>query len=129
LLPQLQADIPDPLREDLPELLATRRVGDPAVAILFLIFLGEHSFKGTSMQVEMKHIRGRKGLWWHGAQEDLANQSVFGDANSGRSGSDRVGGNDHTHTRSGWGKWNIHEIEKSTRGSTLWMCRNLVRGL
>src|SRR5256885_3192043 len=71
LLPELQAKIPDPLREDLPELLPTGRMRHPAIRILFLIFISEHGFEGASMQVEIKHISGSEGVWRHGGKELL----------------------------------------------------------
>ena len=62
LLPELQAQIPDPLREDLPELLPIGRMRNPAIWVLFLIFISKHRFKGTAMQVEIKHISGVKAF-------------------------------------------------------------------
>jgi hypothetical protein len=76
ILSQLQADVPDPLREDLPELLPARSVRDPTIGILFLIFVGEHSFKGSSLQVEMKDIGSSKGLWWESGEEELIDQTI-----------------------------------------------------
>jgi len=34
-MPQAEAQVPDPLREDLPELLPTGTVGTPAIGILY----------------------------------------------------------------------------------------------
>ena len=69
LLPELQAKIPDPLSDDLPELLPIGRMRNPAIRVLFLIFIGEHGFKGPSMQVEIEHISGSEGGWRDGGEE------------------------------------------------------------
>jgi hypothetical protein len=41
MMSQFKAEIPHPLREDLPEFLSTGSVGTPTIRILFLIFVGE----------------------------------------------------------------------------------------
>jgi hypothetical protein len=76
LLPELQAQIPDPLSDDLPELLPTGRMRHPAIWVLFLIFIGKHRFKGTAMQVEIKHISGSEGVWGDGREELFIDRPV-----------------------------------------------------
>src|SRR5258706_11082367 len=76
LLPELQAKIPDPLRDDLPELLPRGRMRHPAIWVLFLIFIGKHRFKGTAMQVEIKHISGSEGVWGDGREELFIDRPV-----------------------------------------------------
>src|SRR6266699_91650 len=53
LLPQLQAQIPDPLAQDLPELLPMRGMGASPVGILLPIFISENRFKRAAMQVQI----------------------------------------------------------------------------
>jgi len=60
VLPELQAQIPDPLAQDLPELLPTGSMGNPAVRVLLSIFICQHRLKGPAMQVEIKDISGTK---------------------------------------------------------------------
>jgi hypothetical protein len=60
VLPQLQAQIPDPLADDLPEFLSPLRPRHPAVDRLFLIFIGQHRLERTPMQIQIEHIRRRK---------------------------------------------------------------------
>jgi hypothetical protein len=62
-MPQFQAQIPDPLREDLPELLAAGGVRTPAIRILFLVLIAEHGLERSPVQVESHHIgRGERAL-------------------------------------------------------------------
>ena len=49
LMTQLQAEIPDPLTDDLPRFLPGGRMTPPAIRALLLIFIGKHRFKGTTM--------------------------------------------------------------------------------
>jgi hypothetical protein len=56
VLAQFQPEIPDPLRQDLAKLLAARRMGVPAIRVLFGVFIGQHGFKRPALQVEVKHI-------------------------------------------------------------------------
>jgi hypothetical protein len=49
---------------------------NPAVRVLFLIFIGKHRFKGTPMQVEIKHISGSEGVWRDGSEELFIDRPV-----------------------------------------------------
>src|SRR5260370_19199318 len=49
---------------------------NPAVRVLFLIFIGEHRFKGSAMQVEIKHSSGRESVWRNGSEELFLDRSV-----------------------------------------------------
>ncbi len=60
LMAQLQAEIPEPLRDDLPALLAARGVRAPTVRLLLLVFIGKGRFKRPSMQIQLDHIAGRE---------------------------------------------------------------------
>lgn len=51
LMPQFQAQIPEPLRDDLPALLTARRMRAPAVRIKFRVFVGKLRLKGPTMQI------------------------------------------------------------------------------
>lgn len=53
LMAQFQTQVPHPLRKDLPELLAQRRVRTPAIWILLQVFIGERIFEGPAMQVKL----------------------------------------------------------------------------
>jgi hypothetical protein len=53
---QLQAQVPDPLADHLPQFLSSRRVTTPAGSRLFLIFIGKGSFKGATMQIQLDDI-------------------------------------------------------------------------
>lgn len=55
---QFQPQVPHPLRDDLPGVLSSRRVTTPAIGILLLVFIGEHWFKGATMQIQCHHIGG-----------------------------------------------------------------------
>ena len=62
LLSQLQAEVPDPLVDDLPELLPPLRPRHPAVGGLFLIFIGKDRLERATMQVQIQHIGGRGAI-------------------------------------------------------------------
>jgi len=52
-LSEFQAKIPDPLAQDLPELLPTRGMRTPAIGILLLIFIGQHRLKRSPMEIQV----------------------------------------------------------------------------
>jgi hypothetical protein len=70
LMPQLEPEVPDPLRDDLPGRLPTRRVRTPAIGVLFLVFIGKGRFKGSTMQIEGDDIgSGASALGQIGEEE------------------------------------------------------------
>src|SRR5207245_1440026 len=52
LMTQFQAQVPHPLRDDLPRVLTARSVRTPAVGVLFLLFIGKDRGVSPAMQVE-----------------------------------------------------------------------------
>lgn len=58
LMAQLQTQIPHPLADQLPCLLAPSRMTDPSVWLLFLVFISQRCFKGSTMQIERNDVRG-----------------------------------------------------------------------
>ena len=61
---QFQAEIPHPLVDDLPQLLATGRAGTPTIRSKLLIFIREDDLKGPSVQVKGQHISGGESSLW-----------------------------------------------------------------
>src|SRR5947199_6291846 len=68
VLPEFQAEIPDPLAHDLPKFLPTRRMRTPTVRILLDVFIRQNGFKGPAMQIHVQHIFGGKS--WSGKPGD-----------------------------------------------------------
>ncbi|HAT45440.1 MAG TPA: hypothetical protein DCS90_10095, partial [Ktedonobacter sp.] len=50
------AQVPHPLREDLPDLLTVRRVGTPPIRVLLTIFISKDRLETATMQIEHDHI-------------------------------------------------------------------------
>ena len=122
MLSELQAQIPEPLREDLPELLPTRRMRNPAVRVLLSIFIGEDRLKGSSMQVQIKHVGGTEGVWWDGRKELLRDRAVVQRPDGRWGGTDRMSGQEHAHPRPGRREGNIQTIGERTAGSRREAC-------
>jgi hypothetical protein len=55
-MPEFKPQVPDPLAENLGELLAASTVRVPAVRILLLILIGKRIFKRAAMQIQPHHI-------------------------------------------------------------------------
>src|SRR5260370_2528579 len=72
LMSQLQAQVPHPLRDDLPQFLPTGRVRAPAVGILFLVFIGQGRGVSPTMQLKGHDIgRGETVLRQAGEEKGL----------------------------------------------------------
>jgi hypothetical protein len=52
-MPQFKAQVPYPLRKDLPKRLTAGGVRAPPVEILFLVFIREHGLKTAAVQVKI----------------------------------------------------------------------------
>ena len=127
LLPQFQAQVPHPLIEDLPEFLPIGGMGTPSVGILLPIFIGQDCLKRSSMQVEVKHIRGGKRRRGKGADKQFIDHAITLDADFGRRGSDGMSGHHQTYTGSGWRQRNGWAIVKSAGHPTFRMDAHLIR--
>src|SRR6266480_518686 len=56
MMTQFKTKVPDPLRENLPELLSIASVGAPTVEVLFFIFIGKNRLTAAPVQVQIEHI-------------------------------------------------------------------------
>ncbi len=75
---QLQAEIPDPLTDDLPRFLPGGRMTTPAIRVLLLIFIGKHRFKGATMQVERHNIRGGERVLREVGEKEFVDHPLAG---------------------------------------------------
>lgn len=75
---QLQAEIPDPLTDDLPRFLPGGRMTTPAIRALLLIFIGKGRFKGTTMQVEGHHSGGGEGVLREMGEKEFVDNALAG---------------------------------------------------
>ena len=94
LMPQFQAEVPHPLREDLPPFLAASRVTTPAVGVLFLVFISEGVFKRAAMQIQRDDICGGKSALGEIGQEEFIDDAGADDSDPTLSRSSRMGRND-----------------------------------
>src|SRR5438067_1058166 len=100
--PSSRSLVPQPLREDLPALLAPGSMRTPAIRILLLIFIRENTLERSPMQVEIYHIgRGERSLWQGGIEQQARHLASRGTDRSG-SRSRRVRGDDDPCTVSAW---------------------------
>jgi hypothetical protein len=62
LMAQLQAEVPHPLRDDLPALLTPGGMTTPAIRVLLQVFGGLGVFKSAAMQIQSHHIGSCESL-------------------------------------------------------------------
>src|SRR6266581_2980073 len=115
-MPPFEAEVPDPLRQNEPKLLAPGGVRTPAVRILFLILIREHRLKSPAMQVQCHHISRSKRIHRQGREEQLVDDLTTRRAD-GRSGSGRrMRRDDHPCARSCRSQKQIRAVkERATR--------------
>src|SRR5258708_22978195 len=77
---QFQAEVPDPLRHQLPALLSPGRMAAPSIRIDFLVFIREYWLKRAAMQVQLDDIAGGKPLLRQGSEEQLVDDACARDA-------------------------------------------------
>src|SRR5437588_8848441 len=111
---QFEAQIPHPLREDLPKLLSIGCVGAPTVCVLFFVFIGKDRLKTAPVQVQIKHIGGRKGSWRQTGKEEFIHDSIARGANASRGRCCRMSSNDDAYARSCARYDHIQTVEEGT---------------
>lgn len=125
---QSEAQVPDPLRHNEPELLTPGAVRTPAVRVLFVILIRQHGLKRPAMQVQGYHISRRKSLHRQGREEELVDvltpRGADGSGGSGR----RMGGDDHPDARPCRAQRQIRTIKEGARGSGFRMGGLLIGG-
>src|SRR5712671_5164533 len=95
-MPQLQAEVPHPLRHHLPALLPPGGVAAPAIGVDFLILIGKRWFKGATMQVQFDNISSSEGLLRQVAEKEFVDHTRPREANGTLLLASRMSGNDHT---------------------------------
>src|SRR5947209_1121341 len=73
---QLEAQVPHPLADDLPELLPTGGTGTPAISILFLVLIGQHDLESAPLQVQRHHISSGERACWQGGEEQFVDHAL-----------------------------------------------------
>jgi hypothetical protein len=126
---QFETQVPNPLRENEPELLAPGGVRTPTIRILFFVLISEHGFKRPAMQVQGNHISRSERAWRQGGVEQLvdhpATRGAHGSLGQGR----LVCGNDDPCAWTGWRKPEVREVKECPTGSRFRVDRLLVRWL
>jgi hypothetical protein len=128
-MPQFETEVPHPLREDLPELLAPGGMRTPPICVLLLIFVSEHALKPSSVEVEIYHIGRSERSLWQGRVEQfvdhLATRGTDHSLDLGR----RMGGDNDSCVRPDRRKSEIRKVKKGSTRSRFGMARLLVRRL
>lgn len=126
-LPQFKAQVPDPLGEHLPRLLAAGGVRTPAVRILFLIFITENALERSPVQVEIHHIGRGERFLWQGRKEQFVDHLVTRGADRGSGGARWMRCDDHPYAWSCRGKPQIRAVKECSTGSRFGMGCLLIR--
>lgn len=128
-MPQFKAQVPDPLGEHLPKLLAAGGVRTPAVRLLFLIFITQNALECSPVQVEIHHIgRGERALW-QGRKEQFVDHLATRGADRGSGGAHGMRGDDHPCAGACWGQKHIRAVKECARGARFGMYGLLIRWL
>ena len=125
-MPEFQAQVPDPLREDLPKLLAPGGMRTPPICVLLLVFIRENALERSSMQVQSHHIGRSERALWQGRVEQLVDHSATRGANLRLGFSRRMRGDDDPCARPCWGQKQIRAVKECSAGSCFGMGRLLV---
>ena len=75
LMPQFQAQVPHPLRDDLPAFLTRGRLTTPAIRVLFGILIGQSRFKGAAMQIQLDDIGDSERVWGQIGEEEFVDDA------------------------------------------------------
>jgi hypothetical protein len=127
--PILGRCVPDPLCEDLPELLAPGGMRTPTIYVLLQIFISKRTLERSPMQIEIDHIGRRERSLWQRGVEQLVDHFATCDTDFRTGLSSRMCGNDDPQAWSGGRKREIREVKERSTRSRFGMARLLVWGL
>ena len=99
---QFQAEVPGPLRQNKPELLAPGRMRTPAIHLLFFVFIRRYGLKRATMEIQSHYISRGKRAGWQGGVEQLVDVFPARGADFRWPICGRMRGNDDPRVRSGW---------------------------
>ena len=109
-----ETQVPGPLGQNEPELLAPGGVRAPAVRLLFPVFVREHRLKRAAMQIQGDHISRRERACWQGGVEQLVDDLATRSANGSLGRGCLMRGNDDPCAWTGWRKSEIREVKESS---------------
>ena len=81
LMSQLQAEVPHPLRYQLPALLPPGCVRAPAIWVDLLIFIRKERLEGPTMQIQLNDVRSGERWLRQSGEEEFVDHSRTRDAN------------------------------------------------
>src|SRR2546423_11303604 len=116
-LSQFQTQVPDPLAEDLPELLPTSGMRTAAIRILFLILIGEDGLKRPTMQVQLHDIGGGEGTTRQCRKKELVDDVVSSRSDAGGLARGGMGGHNDAARRARRSHLKSRKIREGTPGS------------
>src|SRR5437764_6136066 len=114
---EFQTQVPNPLAEDLPELLPTGGMRTPAIGILFLILMGKDGLKGSTMQVKLHDIGGREGTSWQCRKKELVDDVLASRSDAGSLAGGGVGGHNDAARLARGSHLKPRKVEEGTLGS------------
>src|SRR5216684_8302927 len=107
---QFQAEVPDPLTDNLPRFLSGGRMRTPAVGVLLPVFVGKHRFKGTTMQVEGHYIGGGEGVLRQLREKEFVDQALASVTDAALCLGSRVGGHHDAAAAALWSHRHIGAV-------------------
>lgn len=118
LMPQFQAQVPYPLRDQLPALLPAGGVTTPAVGIKLVVFIAESWLEGATMQIQLDHIGNGESLRWHVGEEEFVDCTRPRHANGTLLLARRMSCDHHAAAAARWSHWDVGAIVEDARHLT-----------
>ena len=128
LMPQLQAEVPDPLGDQLPAFLSPGRMATPPVGIDLLVFIGEQRLKGTTMQVQLDHIAGGEGALRKVGKEEFVDDACARDSDGTFLFRGWMGSHDHSAQHASRSHRYLWTVVETSDHLAFWALLELIRG-
>jgi hypothetical protein len=127
LMPHLQAQVPDPLADDLPGLLPPGGVAAPAIGVEFLILIRKCRFKGAAMQIQFNDIAGGEPLLRQSGEEEFVDDAPSREANRTLLLARRMGRDDQAAQHAFRADWHGWTVIEATHDLAFWALLLLIR--
>jgi len=128
LMTQLQTEIPDPLRHDLPALLPTGGLTTPTIRLLLDILIGKNGFKSAAMQIQLHDVGSREALLGQAGEKEFRDDPFPRDANPALLFGSLMSCHDHAARDAFRSHWHIRAEVSAAHDQTLRTVQPLVGG-
>jgi hypothetical protein len=125
---EFQAEVPDPLGDQLPAFLPVSAVTTPTVGIKLAVFVAESWLEGPAMQVQLHHIAGGEAVLRQAGKEEFVDHTLACESHPTLCFARWMSGNHDATAHAIWSHGHVGAIVEAARDLAFWATLLSIRG-